>query len=214
MKTRSTLSFQTRRNWWINALLFISAILAALSGIYFLFLPGGYQGGRNPWYGITILFTRQTWDLIHTWGGVIMIAIVVIHLALHWSWVVNMTKRTIKELTGKNGRMNAGGRFNLIINAVVAFSFLLVAISGVYFLFYPGGRAAVDPQILFSRVTWDLIHTWSGVVMIIAAVLHFAIHWKWATKVTRKIFAPLGQPQISLTQPGNAPAKVTLPTRR
>jgi hypothetical protein len=31
------------------AALIISAVAAAFSGIYFLFLPtGGYQGGRNP----------------------------------------------------------------------------------------------------------------------------------------------------------------------
>ena len=215
MTNPSTLSFQTRRNWWINAVLFISAVLAALSGVYFLFLPnGGYMGGRNPWYGIIILFTRHTWDLIHTWGGVVMIGVAVIHLALHWSWVVNMTGRTIKELTGKNGRMNAGGRFNLMINTVVAFSFLLVSVSGIYFLFYPGGRAAVDPQILFKRVTWDLIHAWSGVVLIIAALLHFTIHWKWVTKVTRKIFAPLGGAKVSTTQPGSVPSKTVSPTGR
>ena len=40
---------------------------------------------------------------------------------------------------------------------------------------------------LFNRTTWDLVHTWAFVVMISAAILHFAIHWKWVTKVTTKI---------------------------
>jgi len=54
----------------------MSALLAALSGIYFLFLPvSGYQGGRNPMYGVTVLFERSAWDDLHTWGGVVMIAI-------------------------------------------------------------------------------------------------------------------------------------------
>lgn len=208
MKTSNTLSFQTRRNWWLDILLFCSAVLVALSGIYFLYLPNGYQGGRNPWYGITILFTRQTWDLIHTWSGVIMIGVAAIHLMLHWSWVSNMTKRTIKELTGVNGRMNAAGRFNLIINALVALGFIFATISGIYFLFYLGGRSAVDPYILFSRQTWDMIHTWSGVIMIAAAVLHFIIHWKWVTKVTWKMLAALRGSSTTLTQTGDAPPKV------
>lgn len=208
MKTHNSLSFQTRRNWWLDALLFSSAVLVALSGIYFLYLPNGYQGGRNPWYGITILFTRQTWDLIHTWSGVVMITVAAIHLALHWSWVTNMTRRTIKELIGANGRMNAAGRFNLVINALVAFGFFFAAISGVYFLVYLGGRSAVDPNILFSRLTWDMIHTWSGVIMIAAAVLHFIIHWKWVIKVTRKTLAPSREPKNPLPQTGNATTKV------
>jgi hypothetical protein len=191
MKAKNSVSPQTRNNWLIDAGLFGSALVATLSGVYFLFFPtGGYQGGRNPWYGVQIVFSRQTWDDLHTWSGVAMIAIALIHLAIHWSWVVNMTRRMFKELSGQCGCMNARGRWNLFLNAVVAVSFIFTAISGVYFLFFPGGRGSVDPLILFSRSTWDLIHTWAGVILIAAAVLHFAIHWKWVTKVTRNL---LGQ---------------------
>lgn len=181
-------SQQTQKNWWIDAVLFSSAILAALSGIYFLFLPtGGFQGGRNPTYNVQVIFERHTWDNLHTWGGVIMIAVALVHLAIHWSWVTGMLRRTWNELTGKCGCMNARGRWNLLINATVALSFLLTALSGVYFLFIPGEHWAADPMILFARATWDLIHTWAGVILIAAAAVHFAIHWKWVTKVTRKM---------------------------
>jgi hypothetical protein len=189
---KNAVSKQTRNNWLIDAALFSSAVIAALSGIYFLFLPvGGYQGGRNPWAGIQILFTRHTWDDLHTWSGVIMIAAAAIHLVVHWSWVVNMTRRAFKELTRGRRQMNARGRWNLILNAVVAFSFLLAALSGVYFLFAPGGRGVADPMFLFSRTTWDLIHTWAGVTLVAAAIVHFAIHWKWVTKVTHNLSASL-----------------------
>jgi Domain of unknown function (DUF4405) len=181
-------SKQTQRHWWVNAALFTSAVLAALSGIYFLFLPtGGFQGGRNPLYNIQILFTRQTWDDLHTWGGVAMILTAFIHLALHWSWVASMARRTWNELTGKCGCMNSRGRWNLILNIIVGVSFIFTAISGIYFLFVPSGGRAVDAMILFNRTTWDLIHTWFAIVLITTAVIHFVIHWKWVTKVTGKM---------------------------
>jgi hypothetical protein len=181
----SMMSKQTKKNWWIDLVLFSSALIAALSGIYFLFLPtGGYQGGRNPLYNLQVLFSRQTWDDLHTWGGVAMIVAAIIHLVIHWSWVVNMTRRILNELTAKGTRMNARGRWNLILNVVVGISFLLTALSGIYFLFVPGGRGASDPMILFTRTTWDLMHTWAAIVLIVAAVTHIAIHWKWVTKVT------------------------------
>ena len=64
----------------------------------------------------------------------------------------------------------------------------MAAASGVYLLFFPGGAHGVpDPMWLFTRTTWDLIHTWSGIVMILAATGHFLIHWKWVTKVTAKL---------------------------
>lgn len=191
MTNIGNVSKHTRDNWLVDAGLFTAAGLAALSGIYFLFLPrGGYQGGRNPWYDVSILFTRHTWDDIHTWAGVAMIAIAVIHLILHSSWVVSMARRTVRELRGQVGGMNARGRFNLVLNLIVVLCFMLCALSGMYFLFIPGGQGAVDPYLLFSRLTWDLIHTWSAVLLIIAGVLHFAIHWKWVVKVTRGVLFP------------------------
>jgi len=57
----------------------------------------------------------------------------------------------------------------------------------MYFLFITVGRWAADPMILFTRTTWDLIHTWEGVSLIAAVIIHLAIHRKWVTKVTRKM---------------------------
>jgi cytochrome b subunit of formate dehydrogenase len=197
------LSKQTQKNWWINATLFISAVIAALSGIYFLYLPvGGFQGGRNPLYNVQILFSRETWDDLHTWGGVAMIVAALIHLAIHWSWVTNMARRTWAGLTGKGSKMNPRGQWNLILNTIVAISFVLTALSGVYFLFVPGGRGAVDPMIIFSRYAWDLIHTWAGVTLIATAIVHLVIHWKWVTKVSRKM---LGLVVLSRPEPQTVP---------
>lgn len=182
------LSKTTRNNWLINTALFLSAVLASLSGIYFLFLPsGGYMGGRNPYYGIVILFERHTWDDLHTWTGVAMIAAALVHFAIHWKWVAGMARRLYNEITGRCECMNARGRFNLITNLVVGLSFFLSAVSGLYFLFFPENVLA--PQIILTRTGWDLVHTWASVVMMIAAIIHFTIHWQWVVKVSRRMFA-------------------------
>lgn len=190
MQKRVSVSPQTRNNWFIDFILLAGAMIASITGIYFLFFPvGGYQGGRNPLYGITILFERETWDNLHTWFGILMIVAAVVHIVLHWRWFLSMFKRIAHEIRYREPRFNSSSRYNLAINFAVGLGFFLAAISGVYLLFVPGGRNAIpDPQILFSRTAWDLIHTWSGILMISAAVVHFAIHWKWVTKVTRKIF--------------------------
>jgi len=204
MTETRALSAQTRKNWQVNAVLFLSALLAALSGVYFLYLPvGGFQGGRNPTYGLTILFSRSTWDLLHTWSGVAMTAIASFHLVVHWSWVAGMTRRIFKEISGQCGCMNWRGRSNVILNGILGLSFLLTALSGAYFLFFPvGSHGVADPQLLFSRLTWDLIHTWGGVSMILAAGGHFVIHWAWVVKVTRRYFQNLaGRPKAKAVQP-------------
>jgi cytochrome b subunit of formate dehydrogenase len=189
---------ETRKNWLIDFAVFLGGILAVLSGIYFLFLPsGGYQGGRNPMYGITILFSRHTWDDLHTWGGVLMIVAVVVHFAIHWQWVKRMSRRTVQALSRGGAKLSKGAQFNVFIDALIAINFLVCALSGIYFLFAPpggfqgGNNPGWDPNFVFSRTVWDLIHTWSGVVMIAAAVVHFAIHWRWVKNVTRRFFLSL-----------------------
>lgn len=183
------LSKQTRHNWLIDAFIFLSAIFASLSGIYFLYFPKGFQGGRNPLYNVTLIFNRQTWDVIHTWSGVAMIAIAIWHIIIHWKWITSMSKKVWNELLAGQSKLSKFGKINVLINFMIALSGLVAAISGIYFLFDTSNSHALRPLFLFNRTTWDLIHTWAGVLMIISAILHFAIHWKWVTKVTKRYFS-------------------------
>ena len=207
MSRQTRISAQNRRNWLIDAALFLGGILAALSGIYFLYLPsGGYEGGRHPLYGIVILFDRHTWEEVHAWTGLVMIVAAAIHLLVHWRWVLAMVRRTRNALLSTRSKLSRFAKFNGALNALLGLSGLICALTAVYFLFapsggYQGGRnPGWDPNFVFSRITWDLIHTWSGVVMIVAAVIHFWIHWRWVKNVTRKLFLSL-QPR-----PGSDPA--------
>lgn len=195
MTTRRNVSSRTRNNWLIDTAVFTGALIAMLSGVYFLLIPGGYQGGRNPWYGVTILFPRHTWGEIHTWGGLLMIGAVALHLAIHHRWIGMMTRRLWQKACGDSCRISRGAWVNVVVDGVIALGFLSTAVSGLYFFLlteggYQGGRnPAWDPGFLFSRPTWDLIHTWSSVALALAAVVHLYIHWRWVTNVTRKVFA-------------------------
>ncbi len=204
---------QIRKKWLLDATIFLSGLVAALSGIYFLFVPsGGYQGGRNPMYGVNVLFSRHTWEDLHTWSGILMIAIAVLHFAIHWRWVKVMSKQTVKALLSRETRLSKGPRLNVAINAVVAVSFLLTAVSGIYFLFAPSGgfqggsNTGWDPMFLFGRTTWDLIHTWAGVVFIGAVAVHFWIHWQWVKTMTKQFLRSL-LPQPALSE---APAEAII----
>ena len=201
MAKTGRISRRTRQNWLIDAAVFIGALLSAITGFYFLFLPvGGYQGGRNPAYGLTILFGRHTWDDIHTWGGLLMILAVVIHLAWHWSWVKMMSRRVGNTLLGKGSKFSRGAKINVLVDLAIAVSFLVTAVSAIYFLFFPAGYeagrvAGWDPGFIFSRATWDILHTWGFVAMMLAALLHLIIHWRWIVNVTRRFWLSLGNNQ-------------------
>ena len=185
---RTSVSTATLNRWWLFLLLSVTGIAILFSSVYFLYFPVGFQGGRNPDYGTVIVFGREMWDAIHLWSGIGMIIVLVIHIAVHDKWIIAMIKRFFQGKSGGIKRLNGYARFNILLDAVAALSFLVVAISGVALLLLPSGRSVeVVSGFLLSKATWDIIHTWSGVVMLISAILHFYIHWKWITKVTRRV---------------------------
>jgi len=90
------MSSNAKINYWIDVSIGIFFVLSAVSGLVLFFAPSGYQGGRNPFYGQTVLLlTTQQWDTIHIWGSIGMIAGVGAHLVLHWKWMECVTKRLL-----------------------------------------------------------------------------------------------------------------------
>ena len=185
---RTSVSTATLNRWWLFLLLSVTGIAIFFSSVYFLYFPVGFQGGRNPDYGTIIVFGREMWNAIHLWSGIGMIIAMVIHIAVHDRWILAMYKRLFHGKSKGIKSLNGKVRFNILLDVVAALSFLIVAISGVVLLVLPSGRSVeVVDGFLLSKATWDIIHTWSGVVMLIAAILHFYIHWKWIIKVTGRV---------------------------
>lgn len=201
MKNKSVLTPKLRQNWWIDALLGISAFVALISSFYFLAFPdSGYHGGRNPYYDIKFIFDRYTWDILHTWSGAIMIFAALVHLIIHWGWITGTAARTWQVISGKRKGFGARLTYNISLDLVVAVSFLICAISGVMFMVFPASGPTAT-MFLFNKTLWDMLHTWSGVIMAMAAILHFVLHWKWVTNITGKMF-PKKQKKRPVSNPG------------
>ncbi len=95
------LAKQARINFTLNTIIFIGFLLANISGlVIWLLLPqGGYQGGRNPAYQMLFLGQeREIWGEWHLWSGIILIAILGVHIINHRQWILCMVKRYAKRL--------------------------------------------------------------------------------------------------------------------
>jgi hypothetical protein len=206
-------SVQTRNNILLDMPMLVSGLVSVLTGIYFLFLPvGGFQGGRNPFYGVVIFFERHTWGDIHTWSSVIILALAALHIPIHWSWITKMTRSGARAVLGKS-KLNKFSWFNLYINVVIGLSGLVCGLSGLYFLFEPVLVPAGGTGWIFTPLTWDMIHTWSGVVVTAAAILHFAIHWRWVIKVLSKYWGAF-QDSIFAARKERLPEPVRVPVNK
>jgi cytochrome b subunit of formate dehydrogenase len=85
---------KARINYFVDLIIAVGFLLTAVSGLVLFFAgSGGYQGGGNPHYLRQALFlSRWTWRALHDWGGIAMLGGVLLHLVLHWKWIVCMTR--------------------------------------------------------------------------------------------------------------------------
>lgn len=88
---------KAKLNFVVDVMILVAFIAATLSGLILMTMPqGGYQGGRNPAFNQTVLFlTRHEWNDLHVWASLAMIAGIVVHLVLHWRWIVCMVRRLV-----------------------------------------------------------------------------------------------------------------------
>jgi len=78
-------------NYWIDIGLTISFVLVFLTGIFKFPALVRYFG----WVYNAI--PGRTLSRIHDWSGLIMGLLVFVHLAMHWKWMVAMTKNVFKR---------------------------------------------------------------------------------------------------------------------
>jgi hypothetical protein len=74
-------------NYWVDVSIAVGFVASAASGVVFL-LPGDLARGA---LGLSL----RTWSSVHTWSSLILVAGVGAHVALHWRWIVHMTRRQI-----------------------------------------------------------------------------------------------------------------------
>jgi hypothetical protein len=162
--------------------------------------------------GFLIAFEeKMTGVPIHEWLSMALLATVVLHLALHWRWVVEITARFFKNLFQKS-------RLNYVLNAILLVCFVAVMLSGLlisrsvlpFFGIQPGNNMIM--KVLHS-VSAD------GVILILA--IHFALHWDWVWNALKKhVFAPIGrlfgrkQPAPQAVHAATPPAAKLPPTSK
>lgn len=124
----------------------------------------------------TVSFTGL---VIHEWLGLAMVAMVLAHLLLAWSWIASQSTRLLAVQTIRS-RVNY--ILNLILFAcVTATIFSGILISQKAIPAFTGGKAAANMDW-----RWDTLHNqFSGAVIILSA-FHLAINWDWVLAALQK----------------------------
>jgi len=77
---------------------------------------------------------------------------------------------------------------NYWIDIVLTVSFVLCAISGLFYLLPPAPGTPIRTEVLgIGFRFWSDLHTYSGLVMVGGVGLHLVLHWRWLIAMTKKM---------------------------
>jgi hypothetical protein len=90
-------------NFLLDAVIALAFTISAVGGLAFLAMgEGGYQGGRNTAFTTSFLgIPRSSWSDLHLLSSLVMITGVIVHIVLHWKWILCVTKQFIPALPRK-----------------------------------------------------------------------------------------------------------------
>jgi hypothetical protein len=113
---------------------------------------------------------------IHEWLGLALGLVLLVHLTLHWDWVV----RTTRKLIGRHGR----DRVIWLVNLALLFGMTLCVVSGILI-----SRVAMPALGIFttSNGFWTRLHIITAEVTLGLVPVHVALRWRWIVSVGRRL---------------------------
>ncbi len=107
--------------------------------------------------------------------GLVFAAMFVLHIILHWDWVVSITRTFFKKLIHES-------RVNYVLNVALFIDMIVITVTGIVISHTLGFRLDVARD-------WQKIHIMASELSLIIVGLHVAMHWKWlSTNTTQYIF--------------------------
>jgi len=147
---RRRIAARTRLDFWLDALLLLAYTLAYSLGF--------------------------TGIAVHEWLGIGLGAVLLVHLTLHWDWVL----RTTRKLLAPGGR----DRFIWLVNLALLVCMTLCIASGVMIsevaLEQLGIRSPGGPF-------WHQMHSTTATLTLILVPVHAALRWRWIVGVSRRM---------------------------
>lgn len=139
-----------KKNWWIDVAAFVVFVVVSAPG--------------------------ATGVPLHEWISAVLFGVVIVHLVIHWEWIVEVTRRVFKRLPGET-------RVNQFMNVVIFVMMNAAMITGIM----------ISKEILPTfGVTlqmdrfWRALHGVAADLSVLMIGVHLALHWKWIVNAFKR----------------------------
>ena len=101
---------------------------------------------------------------------------ILIHVALHWNWVVGVTKRFFSKVFHES-------RLNYVLNLALFVDMAVITVTGILI------SRTLGLQFPRSQIV-EPIHLLASYLSLVLIGLHVALHWKWIVTHAQKYLFP------------------------
>ncbi len=129
---------------------------------------------------------------VHEWLSIAFGAAIIVHLVLHWKWVLAVTRRFL-------GKLAVQARINYILNALLFIDVTIIIFTGLMI-----SKAALPLfGIRFpNNSTWRWLHSFSADAALFLVGLHVALHWKWIVNAIKRYIVKSFKPSPTRVRKG------------
>lgn len=96
---------KAKRNYVVDILIGIAFLIAGLTALVFL-VPTTWIDFASSVTPTFLGLNFGIWQGLHKWGGIAMMVGVLLHLVLHWKWIINMTKNILPGSKAKQAEQS------------------------------------------------------------------------------------------------------------
>ncbi|MCL4251654.1 MAG: DUF4405 domain-containing protein [Anaerolineae bacterium] len=132
---------------------------------------------------IVDLEVRFTGVHIHELLGVFLGAVILIHLILHWRWIVSITRTFLRKPLHES-------RLSYLLNIALFADMLILIVTGILIARTLGLNLTAVQQ--YSRM-FERLHRITADLSLLIVAFHVALHWKWIATQARKYLLPARQ---------------------
>ncbi len=149
---------------------------------------------------LVALQPRMTGIAIHEWFTLAAAATLIVHVLLHWDWVVGVTKKFFNNLFHIS-------RLNYLVDGLLFVAFVVVITSGL--VISQSVLPSLGLHIPASR-SWREIHNTSANLTLLLVALHFALHWSWVKNTYKRLLVTPFQRRSPQAKPQPRPLPVPM----
>lgn len=119
---------------------------------------------------------KLTGQTLHEWLGIALGASLVVHLLLHWNWIVVVTQRFFRKIPRPT-------RLNYTLNTAFFAAFTLIIFSGLMISESVTGILGLTGS---QDPFWKMLHFTASNTVLVLVGLHIALHWQWVVNAFKR----------------------------